>query len=133
MYRSWDTVTVTNEVEVMTTAHDLAAALAETPTFRAFEQAIRRLYQDEAARAAIRAFQGRQRQVQKGWGLGIFDRAERAELERLRQAVEAQPAVIGHRNAEESLRLLCQAVNGVVSKAAGLDFVAMARRSSCCG
>ncbi|RME43348.1 MAG: YlbF family regulator, partial [Chloroflexi bacterium] len=63
---------------------------------------------------------------------GHFSPADWRELERLREAINTQPAVIAYRQAEADLAELCHQVNHVISHSLGLDFAANARRS-CCG
>jgi cell fate (sporulation/competence/biofilm development) regulator YlbF (YheA/YmcA/DUF963 family) len=111
-------------------AHDFAAVLAETTQFRGFEEAAATLRADHAARQAMLAFQGKQRSLQAVIMLGAASAAEKVELERLRQAYLAQPAVTAYFQAEEALRALCQELAGTLSAHINFDFAAAC--GGCC-
>ncbi|MBI4757988.1 MAG: YlbF family regulator [Chloroflexi bacterium] len=117
--------------EALQAARQFAAVLAESPQYRAMEEAERRLRQDAAAQAAIRAFQEKQRTL--GWQaqVGLLGEAERAELTRLQGAMLVQPAVRAYTQAQEEMALVCQTVSQEITQAIGLNFAA-ACGPGCC-
>ena len=119
--------------EVLEAARELAAALVGTPAYQAFEQAQLRLRQDVAAQEAIHALQKKQQAL--GWQLqmGLFSDAEREELQRLQQAMLAQPAVQAYVNAQVRLGVICQEVAGLISEVIGLSFAASCGPGCSCG
>jgi cell fate (sporulation/competence/biofilm development) regulator YlbF (YheA/YmcA/DUF963 family) len=108
-----------------------AAALARTLEFQRYEPAAARLEADAAARAAMLALQQRQKSLEALIRLNAASPEEQAELEQLRQAFIAQPAVIAYVQAEASLKAICQSVGDLLSQSIGLDFAA-ACRTGCC-
>jgi cell fate (sporulation/competence/biofilm development) regulator YlbF (YheA/YmcA/DUF963 family) len=108
-----------------------ATALVETPQFQAFEQASVALNGDEVAQRAMEAHQARQESLRMLLMLNAVSDADRAELENLRLAVLAQPAVSAYLDAEQTLIGLLQSVADVVSERIGLPFAVS--RSKCCG
>jgi len=110
---------------------DLAAALAETPAFMAFEQAAAVFRQDEAAQRAIQAYQQKQQALQVMLMLNAVSPEDRTELNRLYQAFATRPTVLAYVQAEAELRGTCQAVADRLSEQIGFDFVS-ACGSGCC-
>jgi len=119
--------------EVLQTARELAAALAETPEYQALEQAQHRLRQDDAAQAAIRAFQEREQAL--GWQvrMGLIGDTEREELQRLQQAIVTQPSVQAYSDAQQRFGTVCQEVTALISEAIGLSFAASCGPGCSCG
>jgi cell fate (sporulation/competence/biofilm development) regulator YlbF (YheA/YmcA/DUF963 family) len=91
-----------NELELALTevvrqaARDFAAALAETPQFRAYEEAVERLNHDTMAQRAIDAFQAKQQSLQAMLMLNAVSEADKAELQRLQNAFSSVPAVMAY-------------------------------------
>lgn len=112
-------------------ALDFAAALASSSLFKRFETASAHLRDDQAAQKAMRAYQEKQQSLQAMLLLNAGSEAERAELERLRQAFLGQPAVADYLGAEAELRQLCQRTAGLLSRMIDLDF-ATACGTGCC-
>jgi len=112
-------------------ASDFAAALADTPQFKAFEAAGERLRHDEAAQQAMEAFQTKQNSLQALLMLNAVSSEEQAELEQLRNAFLAEASVVAYLQAEADLRAVCQATADVLSQDVGLNFAA-ACASGCC-
>lgn len=113
-------------------ARDFAAALAETEAYRAFEQAARQLQTDPAAQQAVQAFQSKQQSLQMMIMLNAVSQEDRAELERLHQAMLAQPAVASYFKSQGQLTALCQVIGVQLSERIGIDYAA-ACGVSCCG
>lgn len=105
-------------------ARALAAALAETPEYKAYDRAEMGLRHDKDAQEAIRALQ--ERQLDLGWKqqMGLTSEAEREELQRLQQAMMAQPAVQTYVDAQKPLAVLCHEVSELVTESIGLSFAA---------
>lgn len=113
-------------------ARDFAAVLAETDVYLAFEQAARQLQTDPQAQKAIQAFQAKQQALQMMFMLNAVSPEDRQELERLQQAMFAQPAVASYFKTQGLLTALCQALGGQLSERIGIDY-ASACGASCCG
>lgn len=118
--------------DVERAARDLAAALAETPEFTAFEHAYIRFRDDERAQEAMWAYQEQQRALQTLFMLRAVSPEQQAELERLREAWLAEPSAKEYLAAQASLAAVSQAVDEILSEHIGLGFAA-ACRPSCCG
>jgi len=116
---------------VQLAARDFAAALAETPHYKAYEQAEARLQADATAQAAMQAFQQRQNDLQVVLALGGASLEEQAELNQLREAFLSAPSVMTYFKAQADLQAVCQVTGDQLSQATGLDFGA-ACRSGCC-
>ncbi len=117
---------------VMAAAHDFAAALAETPQFRAFDEACVAVSQDALAQQALTGFQAKAEALRAMRRLNTVTEADRAELERLRQDYLTRPSVQAYAAAEAELTALCQQAAAMISAAVGLNYAA-ACGTSCCG
>jgi cell fate (sporulation/competence/biofilm development) regulator YlbF (YheA/YmcA/DUF963 family) len=126
-----DELEVAPPAVVRQAAHDFAAALAAAPEFAALDAAAAGLRADVAARQAMVTFQEKQHSLQAVLILGAASAEEQAELERLREAYLAQPAVTAYFQAEEALRSLCQQLAGTLSAHINFDF-AGACGGGCC-
>ena len=112
-------------------ARDFAAVLAETPQFKAYEEATDRLNHDPAAQQAIDAFQAKRESLQALLLLNAVSDADRAELQRLQNAFANTPAVMAYAQAQADLMTICQAAADALSQAIGLNYAA-ACSSGCC-
>ena len=117
---------------VRAAALDFAAALAETPQFKAFESAYEALSKDTAARQALSAYQEKVKSLRAVLMLNAVSEADRAELERLKTEYVTRPTVQAYAIAEAELTALCQQIAGMISQAIGLNYAA-ACGASCCG
>lgn len=126
-----DELEVAPPAVVRQAAHDFAAALAAAPEFLALEEAAATLRADAGARQAMEAFQEKQRALKAVFIRDTTDVAAQAELEALRQAYLAQPAVVAYFQAEEALRALSQQAAGTLSATLNFDFAA-ACGGGCC-
>lgn len=117
---------------VMQAARDFAAALAETPRFKAFEQAAFAFRQDRAAQQAMQAYQEKQQSLRALLMLNALSDEQRDEFERLQNAFISQPIVQEYFNAQAELASLCQAMGDALSELIGLNYAA-ACGVSCCG
>lgn len=126
-----DELEVAPPAVVRQAAADFAAALAAAPEFAALDAAAATLRADAAARQVMFAFQEKQRELQAIVMSGAASAEKRAELEQLRAAYLAQPAVAFYFQAEEQLRALCQQVAGTLSAYINFDFAA-ACGGGCC-
>ena len=127
-----------NEIEVASAsvvhsaARDFAAALAETPEFKAFEQAYMTLSQDAAAQKAMSAYRDKANELDVMLKLNAVSEAERAELEGLRLDYMTRASVQAYATAQAELTALCQQAAGKISAAIGLNY-ASSCATSCCG
>jgi len=112
-------------------ARDFAAVLAETPQFKAYEEATDRLNHDPAAQQAIDAFQARRESLQALLLLNAVSDADRAELQRLQNVFSSTPAVMAYAQAQADLMTICQAAADALSQAIGLNYAATCS-SGCC-
>lgn len=117
---------------VKAAAHDLAAALAETPQFKAFEQAYEALNKDIAAHQALSSYQEKAKSMRATLMLNAESDAERAELEKLKNDYMTRSTVQAYATAEAELTALCQQVAGKISASTGLNYAACCG-TSCCG
>jgi cell fate (sporulation/competence/biofilm development) regulator YlbF (YheA/YmcA/DUF963 family) len=119
------------ETQVQAAARAFAQALAESAEFQAFEEAADRLKRDEVAQRALQAFQAKQQSLQMMLMLNAVSAEEQAELERLRQAFLAEPAITAYLEAQEALTAMSQATGQLLSQRIGLSFAA-ACGPGCC-
>ena len=113
-------------------ARDFAAALAETPQFRTFEQAAYAFRQDQTAQQVMQAYQQKQQSLRALVMLNALSAEQRDELERLQSAFINQPVVQEFFTAQAELATLCQALGDALSESIGLNYAA-ACGVSCCG
>lgn len=125
-------IEVASPAVVRTAARDFAAALAETPQFKAFEQAYEAFSKDAAAHQALLACQEKAKSLRALLMLNAVSEAERAELERLQNDYLARSTVQAYAAAEAELTALCQQAAGIISAAIGLNY-ATSCGASCCG
>ena len=104
----------------------LAAVLRGTPEFQALQIAARRLNRDEAVQHLLRELEVHQSALQHG-----DSAAHSTALAQVRTELEAHLTMEAYRQAEQAVRELCQAVDSVVSAAAGVEFAANAQRGCC--
>lgn len=109
-------------------ARALGNLLAQLPEYRAFLEALKAVNNDPTVQKLSNQMRARQSAIQ--WGRDVVQNA--AELERLQAELEAMPVVQAYRRAEEAARVLFLAVDEIISREAGVDFAANAKRS-CCG
>ena len=113
-------------------ARDFAAALSETPQYKAFEDANGVFQKDEVAQRAQQAYEARQQSLRALLMLNAAPAEDQQELERLRQAFFSQPSVVVYLQAQNDLMALSQACGDLLSQATGLNYAASCG-SSCCG
>ena len=117
---------------VRTAARNFAAALAETPQFKAFEQAYEAFSNDADARLALSVYQAKARSLRAIMMLNAASEAERAELEQLKNDYVTRPTVQAYALAEAELTTICQQAAGMISESIGLNYAASCG-ASCCG
>ena len=117
---------------VKQTARDFAAALAETPQSKAFEQAAERFRQDQTAQQALKAYQEKQVSLRALLMLNALSPEQRTELENLQSAFVNQPVVQEYFKAQTEFATLCQALGDAISESIDLNYAA-ACGVSCCG
>lgn len=117
---------------VRSAARDFATALAETPQFKAFEQAYEVLNNDTAAHQSLSAYQVKAKSLRAVLMLNAVSETERAELESLRNDYMMRSMVQAYAAAEAELTALCQQAASMISAATGLNYAASCG-ASCCG
>lgn len=117
---------------VLSAARNFAAALVETPQYKAFEQAAERFQQDPAAQQAMEAYRQKQMDLRPLLLLNALSAEQTAELESLKNAFVDQAIVQEYSKAQTELVTLCQAVGDALSESIGLNYAA-ACGVSCCG
>ena len=113
-------------------ARDFAAALAETPEFKAFEQAADRFRQDQTAQQALSAYQEKQIFWRVLMQLNALSPEQHAELDSLQSAFMNEPVVQEYFKAQTDLTTMCQALGDTLSESIDLNYAA-ACGVSCCG
>ncbi len=121
------------EAEALTAAGTFGAALRASPEFSALLAAENALSVDAEANAAIEAFGARQAELRLEITMGVLNEAQRAELERLQQAMLAVPTVASYVAATAKFQAVCRETAVVVSAQIGIDFAANCRSGGCCG
>ena len=116
---------------VRQSACDFAAALAETPQFKAYEEAAERLNHDVEAQRVIDEFQAKRQSLQAQLLLNAVSEADQAELQHLQDIFSSTPAVMTYAQAQAELMAICQAAADWLSEAIGLNYTA-ACGSGCC-
>lgn len=129
---------VNEDIEIASTsivkqsARDFATALAETPQFKAFEQAAYAFRNDQAAQQSMQALQQKQQSLRPLMMLNALSNAQREELLQLQSEFPNQPVVQEYFIAQAELTTLCQALGDGLSGAIGLNYAAVCA-ASCCG
>lgn len=116
-------------IDVELAIRELVEAVREAPEFRALWEAARAINHDDEVQDLLQQIRAHQSALQ--WGRG--DGAEHLRaLRQLQAQLGTYPSVQAYRAAEQAVRALFQEVDEAISRAAGVDFAANARRS-CCG
>ena len=113
-------------------AHDFATSLAETPQFKAFEQAEEQFRQDRTAQEAMEAYQQKEQSLRVLLMLKEASAEQRADLDVSYQAFVTLPSVVEYSKRQSELAALCQRLGDMVSESIGLDYAASCG-ASCCG
>ena len=127
-----DNIEIAPPEVVKQAARDFAAALADTPEYKALDQAAGRFHDDEAAQHAMQAYQEKQMALRALLMLNALDDDQKAELEELRAAFMDRPVVQEYFNSQTEFVTLCQSLGDALSEAIGLNFAASCG-ASCCG
>jgi cell fate (sporulation/competence/biofilm development) regulator YlbF (YheA/YmcA/DUF963 family) len=117
---------------VLKVARDFAAALAETPQFKSFEQAAQCFRNDQTAQQAMSAYREKQQDLRALIMLNALSAEQQTELESAKNAFLDQPIVQEYFKAQTELVSLCQTLGDTLSESIGLDY-ASACGVSCCG
>ncbi len=126
-------IEISSESVVKQAARDFAAALSETPQFKAFEQADFAFRQDQAAQLALLDLQEKQQSLRPMMLLNALTTGQRIELQSLQTAFTSQPVVQAYFSAQAEFSALCQALGDQLSQAIGLNYASICASSSCCG
>jgi cell fate (sporulation/competence/biofilm development) regulator YlbF (YheA/YmcA/DUF963 family) len=132
LYDELNDIEMTPPAVVNQAVVEFVEALTETDEYIRFEAASQRLNKDQAAQAAMRAFQEKQEALKMMLMLNAISPEDQAELERLRLAFVSAPAVVDYFQAQAELVEISQAAAEILSQATGLNYSA-ACGASCCG
>lgn len=130
--RVYEDIEIAPPSVVRQAAHDFAAALAETPQFKTFEQAAYAFRHNQAAQQAMEAYKQKQLSLRALLLLNAVSDEQRDELERLQNAFVNQPMVMEYLQSQTELSILCQELGDALSEAIGLNYAA-ACGVRCCG
>ena len=125
-------IEIASKSVVKQSARDFAAALAETPQYKAFEQAAYTFRNDQAAQQAMQALQQKQQSLRPLMQLNALSNIQREDLLELQNAFASQTVVQEYFSAQAELTTLCQALGDALSGAIGLNYAAVCA-ASCCG
>jgi cell fate (sporulation/competence/biofilm development) regulator YlbF (YheA/YmcA/DUF963 family) len=106
----------------------LASVLKAQAEYGALLAAYQAMQADNDTQELLHDLRARQLQLRRHW-----EKAVEEEFQARLEHYYALPLVSAYYQAEEALVDLLKEVDGVVSAAAGIDFAANAKRSSCCG
>jgi cell fate (sporulation/competence/biofilm development) regulator YlbF (YheA/YmcA/DUF963 family) len=119
------------ELQANVAARTLGQLLFDTPEYQAFVAASDAAHDDPEAQRLSTQIREHNNALQ--WGQGDAA-AHQAALQQLGQELESLASVEAYRQAEQTAVSLFREVDQAVSQAAGVEFAANARRSSCgCG
>ena len=121
------------EAEALSAAGTFGAVLRASPEFTALLASDRALSEDAEANAAIEAFSSLQAELRAEIMMGVLDDAQRARLDRLREAMIAVPSVATYVAATSAFQAVCRETASVVTAQIGIDFAANCRSGGCCG
>ena len=121
------------EAEAVAAAGTFGTALRATPEFQAVLAGDRAISADPAALAAIEAYGTREAELRLELTMGVLDAERRAGLERLREAMLANPSVASYVAATAAFQAMCRETAAVISAEIGIDFAANCRSGGCCG
>ena len=124
---------ISSESVVRQAARDFAAALSETPQFKAFEQADLAFLQNQAAQQALLSLQEKQQSLRPMMLLNALSTDQRLELQSLQNAFADQPVVQEYFSTQVELAALCQVLGDQLSQAIGINYASICASSSCCG
>lgn len=130
---TWNDVEVASKEVVMQAARQFAGALAESPQYQAFEQALFTFRQDTQAQSAIQDFQNKQASLKGLLMLDAVSPEDRQELQALADRVNQHPSVIAYSQAQKDLVAASQELGDLLSNAIGLDYASACRTGGCCG
>lgn len=127
-----DDIDIAHSSVIKQAARDFAAVLAETPQFKAFEQAAYAFRQDQSAQQAMQAYQQKQQSLRALLMLNALSAEQRDELKRLQNEFTSQLVVQAYIAAQAELASLCQVLGDALSESVGLNYAASCG-VSCCG
>ena len=121
------------ETEVLLAAGNFGTVLRQGPEFERLRAAGATLGTDDAAQAAIEAFNRCQSDLQLEIRLGKLDARQQAEFDGFQAAVFAFPTVAEYVAAQSAFEAICRETATLVSSEIGIDFAANCRSGGCCG
>jgi cell fate (sporulation/competence/biofilm development) regulator YlbF (YheA/YmcA/DUF963 family) len=130
---TWNELEVAPKSAVMQAARQFAETFAETPQYKAFEQAFYAFRQDTEAQSAIQEFQKKQESLKALLMLDALSAEDRQELQTLADRVNQRPSVIAYTSTQLDLVAISQEIGDQLSKVIGLNYGDSCRTGGCCG
>ncbi len=121
------------ETQVYLAAGAFGTALRASPEFLRLRTAGAALGKDDAAQAAIEAFNTGRAELQFEIRLGTLDAAQQAQIERLQAEMIAFPTVAEYLAAQTEFEAICRETAALISSETDIDFAANCRSGGCCG
>lgn len=127
-----------NELEIASksvvkdSARKFSRFLAESPQFKAFEDAYQTFQQDTEAQTTYREIMNKQRSLRM-MGQGTDLAKELENLKELESRLYDMQTVKQYIEAQENLVSLCQEIGDILNDAAGLNFALATKVGGCCG
>jgi cell fate (sporulation/competence/biofilm development) regulator YlbF (YheA/YmcA/DUF963 family) len=119
------------EEKLEKTIKELARAVSESPEFLSFEEAKKKLKEDQKGQELIKEYEERQQLFQMFGNSG--DSQAQAELNKYREKMLAWTQIRDYFQKEEELTRIFQELGKFISDVAGFDFSqACAPRTGCC-
>jgi len=106
---------------LMNTVQQFCRTFAETPQFKAFEQANAFLQGDDEARAAARAYLSKYGSLRVSIMLKTVTDQDNLELQNLKAAYDQLPSVVAFADADLKLRAISQTIGAMLSLSIGMD------------
>jgi cell fate (sporulation/competence/biofilm development) regulator YlbF (YheA/YmcA/DUF963 family) len=121
------------EVVVMSSARELAKALAASREFQTFDAAQWALIADRAVYERLQTFERRREEVRGASAWGGASAADQSALEEEWEPLSQMPVLRAFLVAQGELFAFLQDVGTVLSAEVGIDYGALAGSGGCCG
>jgi cell fate (sporulation/competence/biofilm development) regulator YlbF (YheA/YmcA/DUF963 family) len=110
---------------------EFAQAISESPEFLSFEEAKKKLKEDQKAQKLIKEYEDKQQLFQMFGNSG--DNQTQAELNKYREKMLAHPQILDYFQKQDDLTRFFQELGKLISDVAGFDFgQACAPPTGCC-
>ncbi len=123
---------MTLPTNLLSATEDLANHLLASEPFTAYHAAHGRLNADEEARALLQQLARSQAELRQKQARQTVMQSDIDQLRALQSAVQADRTITVYAHAQQSVIGFLREINQEISELIGLDFAALAKRSSCC-